>query len=126
MQLPVGYFQFHKDAFINYQLNRWYSLGYTRREDIAGAGARIRTFEEYVGAFTQLAEEAITENRLKNAAFYYRAAEFLVAPTDSRKLPLYEQFNDLFYRAFADEPIERHKVPLCRQLPPGHASRVTE
>ncbi|NWG33211.1 MAG: hypothetical protein HXY42_02115, partial [Chloroflexi bacterium] len=49
--LPVGYFKFHKDAFINYQLNRWYSLGFTRKEDIEKVGKEIKTFEDYVRGF---------------------------------------------------------------------------
>ncbi|MCB9107367.1 MAG: alpha/beta fold hydrolase [Anaerolineales bacterium] len=110
MNLPVGYFNFHKDAFINYQLNRWYSLGYTRKTDIEHVGSRTKTFADYVAAFTQLAEESVAQNRLKNAAFYYRAAEFLVEPYDKNKLPLYDQFRDCFYRAFAEDPIERHEV----------------
>jgi pimeloyl-ACP methyl ester carboxylesterase len=134
MELPVGYFNFHKNAFFNYQLNRWYSLGYTRKEEIERAGAAIHNFADYVAMFMQLGDTAVAENRLQNAAFYYRAAEFLLEPHDPRKLPLYKQFNDLFYRAFADEPIEQHKVPYKgRYLPamrlptraPNHLSRGT-
>ncbi len=110
MQLPIGYFRFHKDTFINYQLNRWYSLGYTRKQDVEEIGANTKTFEDYVGGFTQLADEASHQGRLKNAAFYYRAAEFLVEPADSRKLPLYDRFNQLFYLGFEDDGIEQHTI----------------
>jgi pimeloyl-ACP methyl ester carboxylesterase len=113
MELPVGYFNFHNDKFMNYQLNRWYSLGYTRKEDIERAGASIKTFADYVAVFTRLGDEAAAQNRLKNAAFYYRAAEFLVEPGDANKLPLYKKFSSLFYEAFADEAIERQKVPYA-------------
>jgi pimeloyl-ACP methyl ester carboxylesterase len=113
LDLPVGYFQFHKDPFFNYQLNRWNSLGYTRREDLDRAGSRIKTFDDYISEFTALGEEAVQENRLRHAAFYFRAAEFLVAPTDEEKLPRYEQFRELFDRAFADEAIERYEVPYA-------------
>lgn len=119
MELPVGYFNFHKDKFMNYQLNRWYSLGYTRKEDIERAGASIKTFADYVAVFTQLGDEALAQNRLKNAAFYYRAAEFLVEPGDADKLPLYKKFSDLFYQAFADEGIEGHKIPYAGSYLPA-------
>ena len=33
---PVGYHKFHKKQFYNFQLNRWYSIGYTRFEDMLG------------------------------------------------------------------------------------------
>ncbi|MBK8433603.1 MAG: alpha/beta hydrolase [Chloroflexi bacterium] len=110
MNLPVGYFKFHKDAFLNYQLNRWYSLGYTRKEDIEKVGSNIKTFEDYVREFIHLAEEAKSQKRLKNAAFYYRAAEFLVEPGDKNKLLLYDKFSELFYEAFAEDSIERHTI----------------
>jgi pimeloyl-ACP methyl ester carboxylesterase len=132
MKLPIGYFKFHKDAFINYQLNRWYSLGYTRKEDVEKVGSRTKTFADYVREFIHLAEEAQAQNRLKNAAFYYRAAEFLVAPDDEGKLPLYDKFSQLFYRAFAEDNIERHRVayadstiPAIRLAPEGGTNRGT-
>ena len=31
---PVGYHKFHKKQVFNFQLNRWYSLGYARFEDM--------------------------------------------------------------------------------------------
>jgi pimeloyl-ACP methyl ester carboxylesterase len=113
MKLPVGYFKFHKDPFINFQLNRWHSLGYARKEDLEEAAPKIRSFGDYTSQFVQLAEQAVAQDRLKNAAFYYRAAEFLVPPDDKEKLPLYDKFQELFYRAFADEQIERHEVPYA-------------
>jgi hypothetical protein len=44
---PVGYNQFHKDQVFGFQLTLWYSLGYTRFEDMQEVGQRINTFEEY-------------------------------------------------------------------------------
>lgn len=113
MNLPIGYFKFHKDAFINYQLNRWHSLGFTRKDELEKVGRTIKTFEDYVREFVQLGDTALAENRLKHAAFYYRAAEFLVDPEDARKLPLYEKFQELFYRAFVEDGIEQHRVPYA-------------
>ena len=34
---PVGYHQFHTVKIINFQLNRWHSLGYARFEDLLQA-----------------------------------------------------------------------------------------
>lgn len=119
MNLPVGYFKFHKDAFINYQLNRWHSLGFTRKEDIEKVGRQIKTFEDYVRGFVEAGDEALAENRIMNAAFYYRAAEFLVDPDDAQKMPLYDKFQELFYRGLADAGIERHKVPYAGSFMPA-------
>ena len=109
---PVGYHTFNPVKIINFQLNRWYSLGYARIEDVRSAGEQIRTFEDWKRVMTSLAENAASEERWINAAFYYRAAEFFVLPSDPDKELLYDRFSDIFYnRAFAGEPIERHKVP---------------
>jgi len=108
---PVGYHQFHKDQVFNFQLNRWYSLGYARFEDMKEVGQRINTFEEWKTEMLKLAEKAVAEDRVMNAAFYYRAAEFYTLWGDPDKEPLYDKFIDLFYRAFKNDGIERFKVP---------------
>ncbi len=36
-ELPVGYHRFARSGFVNCQLNRWHSLGYTRKEEIERA-----------------------------------------------------------------------------------------
>jgi pimeloyl-ACP methyl ester carboxylesterase len=113
VDLPVGFYNFHKDDLINFSLNRWYSLGYTRKTDIERAASKIKTFDDYSNQFIQLAEEAEGEDRLKNAAFCYRAAEFFLDPQDDKKLPLYEKFHDLFYRAFADGNLKRYEIPYA-------------
>jgi len=38
LTFPVGYLRFHRDQLFNFPLNRWYSQGYARREDMAEAG----------------------------------------------------------------------------------------
>ena len=109
---PVGYHTFNPVTIINFQLNRWYSLGYARFEDVKSAGVQIRTFDDWKQVMTDLAEKAVSEERWMNAAFYFRAAEFFVLSTDPDKDLLYDRFSDIFYnRAFAGELFERHRVP---------------
>lgn len=108
--LPVGFHQFHKNKFFNLQFNRWFSEGFTRLEDLQKA-AVIKTMADNKTVFTALAEEALRETRLKNAAFYFRAAEFLTDPKDPDKLSLYDRFKDTFYKAFEEDNIQRHQVP---------------
>jgi hypothetical protein len=38
---PVGYHDFHKTKIIDFQLNRWHSLGYARLKDMEEAAANI-------------------------------------------------------------------------------------
>lgn len=115
----MGYHKFHKDKLFNYQLNRWYSLGYARYEDVKKAGQKISTFEDWKREMIKLAEEAISEERFMNAAFYYRAAEFYTFQGDPDKELFYDKFIELFYKAFQDEGIERFEVPYNRSFLPA-------
>ena len=110
-ELPLGLQEFHRDRFINFQINRWYSLGFTRLQDLQKVAAGIKTFDDYTQGFASLAEKAEVDGRIVNAAFYYRAAEFLTRPSNPDKSRLYDKFIELFYRAFKDDNIERNKVP---------------
>ena len=111
MKLPIAYHKFHKNKFLNYQLNRWHSLGYSRKEDIQIIGSRIKTFDDYISEFQKASEIAIKDGRLKNAATYLRASEFLIDPNNETKIPTYKKFIELFDNAFADQNFERHKIP---------------
>lgn len=108
---PIGYHKFHKAQLFNFQLNRWHSLGYARFEDMEEAGKRITNFRNWKSEMLRLAEKAVAEDRLMNAAFYYRAAEFYTTSNDPEKKALYDKFIDLFYKVFEHDEIQRYKVP---------------
>jgi len=108
---PVGYQEFHKDKAFNFQLNRWYSMGYARLEDMEEAGQTINSFEEWKIEMLKLAEIAVSEGRLMNAAYYYRAAELFTTREDPDKEHLYDKFIDHFYKAFQDDEIKNFEVP---------------
>ncbi|NDJ36567.1 MAG: alpha/beta hydrolase, partial [Chloroflexi bacterium] len=111
-EFPVGYHDLHPTKIIDFQLNRWYSFGYMRLEDMREAGANIKGLADWKGEMVRQAEKAYAEGRLMNAAFFYRAAEFFTHPSDPDKLALYDRFIDMFYNeVFASEPIERYEVP---------------
>lgn len=116
--LPVGFHRFSRVGFLNYQLNRWHSLGFTRFNDIVAAGQQIRTAGDNKRVFVELAAEAMHDDRLRNAAFYYRAAEFLTDPEDPDKASLYRSFTDAFALGFADEGIERSLVAYRQSFLP--------
>lgn len=131
-KLPVGFQNFHSNRFFNLQLNRWYSFGFARLEDLQKAASEISNVNDYIAAFLSLARAAEAANRLENAAFYYRAAEFLTAPSHPDKIKLYDKFIGLFYEAFREDHIERHQIaydngflPAMRLAPSGKANRGT-
>jgi pimeloyl-ACP methyl ester carboxylesterase len=110
-EFPVGYQQFHRDQLFNFQLNRPYSLGYARFDDLEAAGRQIRTFADWKRVMLEAATRAAAEGRLMNAAFHHRAAEFYTFPDDPDKEFLYDQFSESFYRAFESHGIERIRIP---------------
>jgi pimeloyl-ACP methyl ester carboxylesterase len=108
---PTEYHEFHKDQLFNFQLNRWYSLGYTRFEEMNEVGRRVKTLADWKAQMLRLAEKAVSEERPMNAAFYYRAAEFYTTTEDPDKEYLYDRFIELFNRAFEGDGIERFNIP---------------
>ncbi len=110
-EFPVGYHQMHKTKIIDYQLNRWYSLGYASLSDLQKAARQIRGLDDWKDVMLAQANSAEAEGRLMQATFYVRAAEFFTRPSDPDKLPIYERFQDLFYnQLFSAEPFTRHAV----------------
>ncbi|MGW8314997.1 MAG: alpha/beta hydrolase family protein [Bacteroidales bacterium] len=108
---PVGYYQFNKDKAFNFQLNRWISMGYVRYEDMREAGANINSFDDWKREMLGLAEQSLSENRMMNAAFYYRAAEFFTTAEDPDKSALHQQFSHYFYQAAEQEGMDQVEVP---------------
>jgi len=116
---PVGYHKFHKKQFYNFQLNRWYSLGYARFEDMLEAGKNIRKYEDWKPEMVRIAEKAVHENRIMNAAIYFRSAEFYTLPQDPDKELLYDKFSELFYMAFQDDEIQKFQIPYQDSFVPA-------
>ncbi len=116
---PVGYHDFHKDQAFNFNLNRWHSMGYSRFEDMEEAGQKINSFEEWKIEMLKLAEIAVSEGRLMNAAFFYRATEFFITREDPDKELLYNKFIDYFYKVFQDDKIKKYEVPYYNTFLPA-------
>lgn len=110
ISFPVGYHKFHEDTTMNFEFNRWISVGMARFEDFKEVASRIKNYEDWRREMISLAEKAISENRLKNAAIYYRAAEFFTWPSNPKKMEYYDNFIKYFNLAFRDEKIMRHTV----------------
>jgi hypothetical protein len=109
-EFPVGYYAFHPKKLFNFQLNRWYSLGYLPYKAMVAVGKKVSDFPTWTAEMSALAKDALERGELIQAAFYTRAAEFYTIPASEREA-LYEQFADLFYRAFTADGIETHQIP---------------
>ena len=118
VKFPIGYHVFHKRQIFNFQLNRWYSIGFARYEDMKEVGQKINDFADWRVEMIKLAEKAISEERFLNAAIYYRSAEFYIINEDSEKEDLYKKYSDLFYQVTKGENFERIKVPYNKSCLP--------
>lgn len=122
---PVGYEPFHKDQLFNFQLNRPYSLGYARHEDLMSAALKISAFSDWKKQMLALATQAVSDGRAMNAACYFRAAEFYTFPDDPDKSTLYDRFAECFYHAFSGHGIEQIQVPYRDSYLPTLTVRTT-
>jgi pimeloyl-ACP methyl ester carboxylesterase len=131
-ELPVGFAAFHRNAFLNYQLNRAHALGFADLHELQGAAHTIRSLDDCPEVFSALAERAEAEGRLRNATSYLRVAEFFTRKRTGSGVPIYRRYRDLFDRAFGDGGAVRHEIPYggatlpAYRLPGvGSASRGT-
>lgn len=108
---PVGYHAFNKDKHMNFQLNRWHSLGYWTKDDAQRAGAGVQELSDWKPELIALANQMLDEDRQLAGAIAYRAAEFFTHPADPEKTSLYDRFHELFYGAVQNEAIERNSIP---------------
>jgi pimeloyl-ACP methyl ester carboxylesterase len=83
------------------------------------AGQKINSFEEWKIEMLKLAEIAVSEGRLMNATFFYRAAEFFITREDPDKELFYNKFIDYFYKVFQDGEIKKYEVPYNNTFLPA-------
>jgi len=117
-----GLVNFHENTNINFQLNRWTGYGACGRDkDLQKVSSRIKKLSDHKHEMISIAEEALNEGRLLNAAWYYRGAEFFCKPDDPDRLKLYNKFSELFYEIFREENIERFKIPYQNSYLPAYS-----
>ena len=122
--LPVGFEAFHRNAFLNYQLNRAYALGFADRRELRDAACAIRSLDDSAEIFAALAERAECEGRLRNATSYLRVAEFFTPKRSGAGVPIYRRYRDLFDRAFADGGAARQEIPYRGATLPAYRLRA--
>ena len=72
----VGYFKFHDNEALNFQLNRFYAQGAFTREELIKIGSQIDGFENWISLFIKIGEEAQNQGDVFKAATCFRAAQF--------------------------------------------------
>jgi pimeloyl-ACP methyl ester carboxylesterase len=123
VQLPVGFQAFHRNAFLNYQLNRALALGFADRRELRDAARALRSLDDCAEVFTALSERAEAEGRLHNATSYLRLAEFFTPKRSGAGVPIYRRYRSLFDRAFGDGGATRYDIPYGGSTLPAYRIR---
>ena len=53
MQFPVGYYDFSDNVGMNFQLNRFYSMGVLEKDELMEIGKKATDFEKWIALFTE-------------------------------------------------------------------------
>lgn len=127
-QKVIGYYDIHPDASINFQMNRFYNWSHDPKmlSEMQDAAPKIKSYDDYIRIFLNLAEQAMAENRKLTAAFYIRGAEFYMLHEDNRKKDARERFLSIIKEYYQVDPKTRHlipyengKLPAYRLTPPN-------
>jgi pimeloyl-ACP methyl ester carboxylesterase len=122
---PVKTFHvFHKDANINYQLNRFLISGL---EDVfAEIGRHVEKFDDWKTLFCTKAADFDKAGNTDYAMGLYRAAEFFMNPADPDRKIVIEKFLRFFYQSKGGKILERISIPYESNLLSGFRLTPTE
>ena len=93
----LGFQQFHPDVTINFMLNRMQAD--IRASDLEDFTKEISGLDDWVEVALVAADKAAAQNRAQQAATYFRAAEFFMAPDHPEKSNAFDQFMVHFHLA---------------------------
>jgi pimeloyl-ACP methyl ester carboxylesterase len=109
---PTQYYSLHSNPNFNFQMNRFVTwAGPSTIPDFQKAAPRIHSFDDWKREMLTLAEEAMQQQRILQAAFYYRAAEFFMLENDPQKDWAYDQFIRLIRPCFSIKDEDYFQIP---------------
>jgi len=74
-------------------------------------GKHIKTFSDWTKTMLKFAKQAEQENRLLNAAIYFRSAEFYAMHDKTQEEAMYNKFSAVFYKAVNEEDFKKEMIP---------------
>ncbi len=93
-------------------MNRWINyLGESALADMQAVAPRLLDFPSYRLEFLALAEKALAEKRNRNAAYYFRSAEFFMQQNDPLKITTRQKFLSLMWKSYRIKVNDCHVVP---------------
>ena len=112
----VGYHQFHADASLNYQMNRFSTGTPDMIAEMRQVAPKIRDYADYTREFLRLADRALQQGEALKGAYYLRSAEFYMVPDDVRKPSARREFVRLMRACFGITDDVHHTVPYERAV----------
>jgi pimeloyl-ACP methyl ester carboxylesterase len=112
-RFPLGYHALHRDASMNFQMNRWYGwVGEPAMlEEMRGVAPRIESYVDWKREFLALAEGAARQGHVLRSGYYYRAAEFFMRADDPGRKGAREKFLAAVRSVHGLEQAGRHEIP---------------
>mgnify|MGYP001194013276 CR=1 FL=1 len=94
---PVGIYQLNRNQSVNFQMNRFFNWSNDKvlLKQMQSLDNSKQTYTSLINNFTNLGNEALSEGSNLRASMYYRAAEFYLPESDSRKKKLRDKFVEL-------------------------------
>jgi hypothetical protein len=119
---PVGYYQLHPDTSLNFQMNRFYNWvnDASMLEEMRAVSPSIHSYADYTREFMTLAEQALAFGQKLKAAYYLRAAEFFLWPSDPDKLPTRERYLSLIREHYGLSKSDLISIPYENGLLPAY------
>ena len=108
---PIGYYVFHPDTSINYQLNRFCDGTPTSVAELTAVAPRIADYADYTRELLVLATSADAAGRTLAGALYRRSAEFYMLPDDPRKDPARLAFIESMRTVYGVDAASKERIP---------------
>jgi pimeloyl-ACP methyl ester carboxylesterase len=112
-RFPVGYYPFHPNISLNFQMNRFYGWAGDDRmlDELKEAVSRIANYDDWARVMLELSDEALADGRALQAAYYARGAQFFLSPSDPRFKPALQRFFDNVESGLGVTAENKHSVP---------------
>ena len=109
---PIGFYQFHPNASMNFQMNRWYSWVGEKAmlDDLRAAAPRIANYADWKREFLALAVTASNDGHTLRAGFYFRAADFFMQASDPDRHCARQNFLSAIRSVYGLDVHERHAI----------------
>ena len=108
------FYKFMENGPFNFQINRIVTYGEENAsvEEIKTITPYTKNMKSWAKNWSRLAEQAKSESRFSQAAYYYRMAEFYMIDDTPEKMKCYRNFRECFEKANEGKMIQRFEIPF--------------